>query len=293
MLVLAFGALAGRWLELVTLFTLVLIHEWGHAVCARALGWNVQSIVLMPFGGALQVIPPPLAPPWHEFVIALAGPLTHVPLIVLGWILTDLKLWSQAMGQFWFEGNMMIFMFNMLPLFPLDGGRMVLALLTRIIPYRMALMFIYGWTLFLSVLMTLLIIGVPYVGYVLKGSLSALLLLPYVLTISLTAFNDLQHTMHRFFLERYMYHETVRMWRVRKVQVKGHWTMRCALRRMYRSFYHIYERESVYDPKRRMLDGQKRCYPQEETNILSLYFLSGRANLTFDQWEDEHCHSSR
>lgn len=304
MLVLALGALAGRWFELVTLFTLVLIHEWAHAVCARVLGWEVQSVVLLPFGGALYVTPPPLAPPWQEVAIALAGPLVHVPLIVLGWFWTASHLWQPEMGRFWFEGNAMLFLFNLLPLYPLDGGRIVLSLLTLILPYRFARVTVYGVTVFLSVLFALTILFLPAFGYALSGSLSALLVLPYVVAASIGAFRQLNYTMHRFFLERYMYLEAVRSYQVRRTQVKGHWTMGRALRTVYRCYYHVYDRASdrVYEgtvhnrlirSKRRIFLPDEGCYPLEEANILALYFTAGSANMTFSEWEAEHCQSSR
>ena len=121
----AFGGLAGVMIVGLS-FASVLVHELGHAVVARRFGVRVSGIELGFFGGAAKLEGMPRAPA-RELAIAAAGPavslvlaavglgfgaVTHVPLVVLiGWI------------------NLVIAGFNLIPALPMDGGRMLRALL--------------------------------------------------------------------------------------------------------------------------------------------------------------------
>lgn len=109
------------------LFGSVLLHEFGHAFAARFCDGRAEQILLWPLGGLAMVSVP--AAPSARFLTALAGPLV------------SLALWGAAtvVGQFmpgwaWHElaaVNLMMFLFNLLPAFPLDGGQLLHAVLWR------------------------------------------------------------------------------------------------------------------------------------------------------------------
>jgi Zn-dependent protease len=124
---LAFGGLIGVFVVLLA-FGSVLLHELGHALVARRLGVQVSGIELSFFGGAAKMVQLPRTAN-HELMIAAAGPavslilggagiglgaLAHLPLLtMIGWI------------------NLVIAGFNLIPALPMDGGRILRALLTR------------------------------------------------------------------------------------------------------------------------------------------------------------------
>jgi len=124
---LAFGGIAGVVIVCLA-FASVLLHELGHALVARQLGVRVSGIELGFFGGAAKMVELPRTAN-HELAIAAAGPavslvlaglglglgaVTHVPLIAwLGWT------------------NLILALFNLIPALPMDGGRILRALLTR------------------------------------------------------------------------------------------------------------------------------------------------------------------
>jgi len=115
----------------VLFFVCVFLHEVGHSLVARAFGIPVTSITLFIFGGVSQMREEPRKPS-HEFLIAIAGPLTSVVLGVVFLILAQLtgtKTDPAPMFQsicFWLAViNFMLATFNMVPGFPLDGGRVL------------------------------------------------------------------------------------------------------------------------------------------------------------------------
>ncbi len=130
----------------IILFGCVFLHELGHALAARRFGVATRSITLLPIGGvaALERIP---EQPREELVIALAGPMVNVVIagVLIGW-----KGWPHALFTYGPEWNfahlaeMVLLMnlimigFNMLPAFPMDGGRVLRACLAMVLSYSKA-----------------------------------------------------------------------------------------------------------------------------------------------------------
>jgi Zn-dependent protease len=142
------GALFGVVL-MILLFTCVTLHELGHSFAARYFGIPVREITLLPLGGVAQLSKNP-EKPLHEFIIALAGPLVNVAIAGALFIpvasvvrsalldgqglLPDLRSTSLQTLLLWlFAANISLVVFNLIPAFPLDGGRMFRALLAMAI----------------------------------------------------------------------------------------------------------------------------------------------------------------
>lgn len=134
----ALGPTAAYTLGLVSallLFAGILLHELGHAVVARNRGLEVDGIDLWLLGGVSRIHGEPHAP-GDELRFALAGPAVTLAILVvlvplsigLGDVLPD---WARALLDYQVFVTAAILVFNMLPAFPLDGGRVVRALLWR------------------------------------------------------------------------------------------------------------------------------------------------------------------
>ncbi|MCC6625630.1 MAG: site-2 protease family protein [Deltaproteobacteria bacterium] len=133
-------------LQMVALTGLVLVsvvlHELGHALVARRFGLETKQILLMPLNGAAILDGRPKR--WtHDFWIAFAGPLTSLAFAGLGMGLGLVMGRGDEPGQsnvLWDFGlfNLYIGAFNLVPAFPLDGGRMLRAVLERALDARRA-----------------------------------------------------------------------------------------------------------------------------------------------------------
>ncbi len=134
----------------VALFLCVLLHEFGHSLVAQRLGIEVPDITLLPIGGLARLKTLPEKPA-DEVKIAIAGPLVNVVLapvfFVVAWLLganllalPNLLGGLSTVGQvFAYLGyiNVALAVFNLLPAFPMDGGRVLRGLLaTRLGPVR-------------------------------------------------------------------------------------------------------------------------------------------------------------
>jgi len=125
-------------LFVVLLFLCVLLHEFGHIFTARAFGISTPDVILLPIGGVsrLEHIP---EKPREEFLVAIAGPAVNVVIAVLLIVVAGAKLDMKSLTTIenTKEGfidqlamvNLFLAVFNLIPAFPMDGGRVFRALL--------------------------------------------------------------------------------------------------------------------------------------------------------------------
>jgi Zn-dependent protease/CBS domain-containing protein len=153
LLLLFFVLLGPRGLALVIgVFFFVTVHELCHSVVALHFGIKVRRITLLPIGGvaSMEEIP---KKPYQELLISLAGPLSNILIVIIFYFPLMLLLGKETLmyplrvitGQANFAGNfnvlahiywinLVLAVFNMLPAFPMDGGRVMRAILS----YRMS-----------------------------------------------------------------------------------------------------------------------------------------------------------
>ncbi|MCL6631622.1 MAG: M50 family metallopeptidase [Alicyclobacillus herbarius] len=168
MLVLA--ASLGFWEDMVLLFILVMLHELGHAIVADALGYEVEEVSLLPFGGVARLAYGHLGfVPRDEALIAVAGPVVNVLLILLSYGLHLCGLWSEAFVSHVVRLNVWIAVFNLLPGLPLDGGRILRAARAREIGFEQATREAYRIAMLLTVALLLVggvsvWAGMPHIG---------------------------------------------------------------------------------------------------------------------------------
>jgi Zn-dependent protease/CBS domain-containing protein len=122
------------------LFACVIAHEYGHALTARLFGIPTPDITLLPIGGVARLLRIP-EKPGQEVLVALAGPAVNVVIFVLLWLGAGLSVEAAPLtGGMTFADlprelatlNLILAAFNMVPAFPMDGGRVLRALLAMV-----------------------------------------------------------------------------------------------------------------------------------------------------------------
>lgn len=137
------------------LFLGVLLHELAHSLVALRFGAQVREIILFPLGGVAQMESLPQRP-WQELLMAVAGPVTSaligLGLAMLTLFVLPLRVWVEffrslgtGRGLQWVHllpylsfTNLLLAGFNLIPAFPMDGGRVLRALLASAMPYGRA-----------------------------------------------------------------------------------------------------------------------------------------------------------
>jgi len=141
----AFGAgasIAGALLDtvfVIAVFGSVVLHELGHALAARSFGVRTRKITLLPFGGVADLEQMPRSSR-QELWIALAGPAVNLAIAAALYVIA-VALGGLSAGGAWLAGlsflaslmwaNVGLAVFNMIPAFPMDGGRVFRALLAK------------------------------------------------------------------------------------------------------------------------------------------------------------------
>lgn len=132
--------LVWSFLFLAGLLGSILLHEYGHAIVAAQYGINAKNITLYPVGGiaSLEKLP---EHPRQELLISAAGPVVNFVIAALCWLFSSQQTYSESYAAFTGEinstnffsllgmANLSLAVFNLIPAFPLDGGRLLRALL--------------------------------------------------------------------------------------------------------------------------------------------------------------------
>lgn len=145
----AFGVLL-----MMALFACVVLHELGHSLVAQRLGVEVREIVLLPIGGVAMLSRMPRRP-LHELLIAVAGPLVNVAIAgaLLAWLgsqssvpidgselvnLSKAAPSTDTLLRWLLAANISLVLFNLIPAFPMDGGRILRAILGMFLGFSRA-----------------------------------------------------------------------------------------------------------------------------------------------------------
>ncbi|WP_078430231.1 M50 family metallopeptidase [Alkalihalobacterium alkalinitrilicum] len=134
--VLGIGILTGYFREVIMVFTIVFIHEMGHVLAARWFKWRIAKVELLPFGGVAEMNESSNRPFREEFIVIVSGPAQHLWMIGASFLLVQTPIWSTADHQLFVWHNVMILGFNLLPIWPLDGGRIMHLACTYRLPYK-------------------------------------------------------------------------------------------------------------------------------------------------------------
>lgn len=163
------------------LFGCVTLHELGHALIALRLNVRVKNIILLPIGGLAQMQSLP-EKPFHEMLIAAAGPLVNLVIAVglipfafifseeallIGFMASPGTVLDAVMQSFFQQGallgliiflllaNVILFVFNLIPAFPMDGGRILRAVLAMFLSHSRATQIAMGVGRLIAVLLIL------------------------------------------------------------------------------------------------------------------------------------------
>ena len=133
----AIAIATGHLRETLSYAAAVILHEFSHASVAARLGYTLNTLKIMPYGAALTGEFETVKRR-DEFLIAIAGPLSNVvfaiAFIAVWWLVPQLFYYTEI----YVTANVFTALVNLLPVFPLDGGRAMLALVSGKVPRRKA-----------------------------------------------------------------------------------------------------------------------------------------------------------
>ena len=126
--------LSGQTQIYLMIFAFAIIHEIGHLICGLALGLKPQSMKLMPMGLSIT-FKKENKKWWKELLVSVAGPITNFILAIVFMFMGQTKI---------VYANLLIGIFNLIPIIPLDGGRALKSVFRKIFTYRTADKYIHA-----------------------------------------------------------------------------------------------------------------------------------------------------
>lgn len=164
---------SGYWKVLSAVFAMMSLHEGAHALCACLLGCPVSGFDIYPFGFCARMETMGYGSVYREMVILAVGPMMHLLYPAILHLLTAGGAISVSFCEYLGMMNRSILLFNLLPILPLDGGRLLSSLVHLCVPYAraqrlsllvsacgIALVTLAGWMPGIAGTLTLLVLGV-------------------------------------------------------------------------------------------------------------------------------------
>jgi stage IV sporulation protein FB len=175
--------LTGFFKQFIIFTSIILIHELGHIIGALIFKWKIEKVILLPFGGITifnEKIDKSLK---EEFIIAILGPLFQ---IIYFLIYKDNYIFNLY--------NKIILLFNLIPIYPLDGSKILNILLNKFISYKKSHLI----TIYISFIILFILFNYNL-------SLITLLILLFIFKEVVIDLKKHKYYMNKFFLEKYLY----------------------------------------------------------------------------------------
>ena len=198
-LIMALGfVLTGYYLNLIIFTSLIIVHELGHYTMAKINHFHVSKIIIYPYGGLTKIEDLINRSISEELLIATSGVITQYSFYLIIGILYKQGIIREYTYYLYTIYNSQMIFFNLLPIYPLDGGKITNLILDKYFPFYQANI--------LTIIISLLIIITLTALNIYKYSYSNIMVMLLLLTYLYNFFKKRKYLYQRFLLERYLYH---------------------------------------------------------------------------------------
>lgn len=197
-LVMALGfVLTGYYLNLIIFTSLILVHEMGHYVMAMINGFNVEKIIIYPYGGLTKISDMINRDICEELLVATSGVIVqYLFYLVIVILYREGIVREYVYNLYGLYNNQMIF-FNMLPIYPLDGSKIFSLIMDKYFPYYRANI--------ITMMVSFVSIFIIILASVYSNSYSNVMVMFLLFTYLYKFYKNRKYIYQRFLLERYLY----------------------------------------------------------------------------------------
>lgn len=128
----------------VMILWIMLLHECGHLICALLFHFKIENVTIYPFGVSARIYGMGYGVIWKENLVLLSGLITHLFQPILFYLLFQTDVISYNFYIYCMQINFSILLFNLYPVYPLDGGRILLNTIHLFVTYEKGLKITYG-----------------------------------------------------------------------------------------------------------------------------------------------------
>lgn len=240
---------------------IVCIHELGHVMMALNFKWRIEKIMIWVFGGVMKTAEHGSRPLSEEALVVIAGPFQHV--LIFGCLFLFGNYIPDPLLTTLHNANMMIFLFNLLPVWPLDGGKLLSLVLASILPCRKA----HTYTIVLSVIFGIILLSIQFIYFPFQLTSACLVL--FLLMENRTEWKQRYYAFIRFLLKR----PSMKIKKVTVTKSAHDERLLVVLSRLRRNRHHIF----TFGEK----NNEQKVH---ESELLQAYFSSGSYDKTVGEF---------
>lgn len=200
LLLIFLSLISGLFKDIFSLFLIIIIHELGHIIMSLIYKWNINKVKINIYGGYIIYNENIDKSFKEEFLIAISGILMQCIFYLLLYILNKVGILDLSFLLIVKKYHYSILIFNLLPIIPLDGSKVLNVLLNKIFSYKKSLYIINSISLLFIILFIILLII-----YKLKIELSYVIILSFIMSSIIKNINDIPYLFNKFLFERYKY----------------------------------------------------------------------------------------
>ncbi|MBU5593593.1 stage IV sporulation protein FB [Amphibacillus sp. MSJ-3] len=130
--------MTGMFFEITIIFLIVSWHEFGHYLMAKHFKWDIRRITLWIFGGVMETEEHLNKPMKEQLFVTVSGPLQHLFIFIILLLIQTFDSVDPDLINFAFRYNSLILCFNLIPVWPLDGGKLLNISLNYFFPFKKA-----------------------------------------------------------------------------------------------------------------------------------------------------------
>lgn len=189
--------LTGYFSNLLIFTSIILIHELGHYLVAKINNLNPDKIIIYPFGGITKLNIPINTKISKELMVAFAGVIFQSIYYLIILFLYKNNLLRTYIFDIFKNYHFSILLFNLLPIHPLDGSKIIILIISKYLPYKLSLKL----TIIISIITAIIIIKLNYY----KFNYTTILIITIIVDNIIKYSKNINYYFNKFLLERYLY----------------------------------------------------------------------------------------
>ena len=235
---LAFASvITGLFKEFLVFTSIIIVHEFGHIISATVFRWNIKKINFYPFGGYIEFDEILNKPIKEEIVIVISGLLSQIIYFIIISFLFNNYIISENLYEMFKHYHYSILLFNLIPIYPLDGIKIVNLLLSKFMPYRIA----HYISIVISIIFVIFFIIVSIIYYL---NMNVILMFGILFKQIISEKKNHNLMCNKFIFERYLYNLNFNKTKIMRNE---------KIKNMYRDRKHVFKINNEYITEKKLL----------------------------------------
>lgn len=229
--------LTGYFPNLIIFTSIIIFHELGHYTLAKILKLNPQKIIIYPYGGITKLNHLINIKISKELIVAISGIIFQSFYYLIILILYKNNIIRDYIFNIYTNYHYSILIFNLLPIHPLDGSKILNLLLSKIIPYKLSNIL----NIYISIITIIILLKINYY----KFNYTTILIITIIIDNLIKYYKYINYTFNKFLLERYLY--KIQLNKTKKIN---------KIDNMYKDKYHIIKQKDRYLTEKQVLNAR-------------------------------------